>query len=338
MAAILFTDFDDLKPFVGNGYTNNNIATVESFVADAARDFVEPFVGRDFLATLNTAFQAGTMSAPQAALLPYLQRPLAHFAYYLMAQEGGMEISDSGFTVPDGDQVKQPYQYQLRDFRKTKLANGWAAMEAAILYLYANKASFATWWSGAERLELWALLVWKTKDFDKYRKLGGFGTVQRLKPYILNAQAGVVKPNIGATLYDLVMSELLADNLSADNTALLPYMKKVAGLAAISKAALELPWRIGADGIYVEEVDGVSNNSDKLRAASADDCRRIYGFVKDDLDGALAELRAFLNTEASATKYVSYFDNEDLYDDPSDDDEDFKSRDAGLSDGETFIF
>lgn len=315
----LFETQQDIKPFVSGTNINNDIKTLEGYLDTAAEEYMIPVLGREYYSDFVSKYNTNDLSTAQEAALKYLQAPLAHFAYYLMACDGGLSIDDSGITTTESGNAKRPYQWQARDFKKNRLKHGWIAMQAMIKYLHTNKADHTTYWDSAERKDLYALVVYDIERWRRYDGIDGMGTWWKLRNYIRETVENELKSNLGEDFYTAYNTWLLAAQSpeSEDNTALLPYIERVIINGTLEKACYTLPITLNANGIYIEEIDRGLQNDETQKKAPESDILRMQNHANLKLSSAIAMLKKYLDTNASADKYQEYYSS-DLYNSAAD--------------------
>jgi hypothetical protein len=308
--ATLFETFDDMKAHVSGANVNNDITTMSGYIDSAIDEYMIPYLGRTFFDSFKDKYNTNSLSADEQALLPYIQKPLAHFAYYLFACDGGLMLDDSGITTAENAVQKRPAQWQVRDYKNNRLKNAWGALQTMLQYMWTNKAKYTVWNNSTERKELWRLVFWEASKFSKYRTIDGYGTLNALRPYMKLTLDYEITANLGEEFAEEIYTWLEGRATNADNEALLPYIERCVAYKTLYRAADDLPMVIKATGVYVEEVDrGLQNdNTTKISA----DLAKLKSTCDGEYQTALARLKAYLQANASSSKYATYFAS-DIY-------------------------
>jgi hypothetical protein len=309
--AQLFATFDDIKPYVSGANVNNDIATLDGYIATAAEQFMIPLLGRTFYDGIVERYNTDDLTADERALLPYLQRPLAHFGYYEFVKDSGLIVGDEGIGTNEAGNVKRPAQWQVRDFRRNRLKHGWSAMQALLVYLWEHKGDFEDWADSDERVDLWRLVIWDVNQWNKYRQLEGFGTLWALRSYTKATIEIEIIPNLGEDFAEEVLTWLETGDADADLTALLPYLERTVVFGSLYRAAHDLPLKITADGVFLDEVDRGLQNDETSKIAK-EQLGKLAGSSMIEFNNSLARMRKYLDQNAAADKYATYF-NSDLY-------------------------
>ena len=308
--ATLFETFDDIKPYVSGANVNNDIETLQGYIDTAADEYLVQYLGRTFFDDFKEKYNTNSLSANEQALLPYIQRPLAHFTYYLFACDGGLILDDSGITTAENATQKRPAQWQVRDFKNNRLKNAWSALQSMLQFMWTNKANYTTWRDSAERKDLWRCVIWESSRFSKYRTIDGYGTLNALRPYMRMAIDYDITANLGADFTSEILQWLETGGTNADFDLLLPYIERCLVFKSLYKASQDLPLQIKATGVYIEEVDrGLQNdNTTKI----AENLMKLASTCDAEYQSALSRMKTYLQANASVSKYATYF-NSDIY-------------------------
>lgn len=126
-----------------------------------------------------------------------------------------------------------------------------------------------------------------------------------LLPFITEAEQQFIIPLIGQTLYDLVNTEYNANTLSADNTALLPYIQRPLAYYAQLLSISSLTVTFGDRGIR-EHLSPESATAPRWKEEKL----QLDALTKGDRYADL--LLKFLEDNATDSKYASWYDDSTL--------------------------
>lgn len=328
--ARFFKHFDDLKPYISSAQANNSIDTLESFISNALRDYIQPLTGADWITGIEERMEAVTLTDNDKVLLGHLRAALANFAYMDFAQEGNMVVDDQGFTSPNTGNARAPYQWQIRKFVVKRRRDAWAAANALVKALEQFKADYDDWTGSDERVDLFSLFVWNSDIYNRYRKIDGFGTLVELRPYMKRAVDYTVKAAMGTNFYSAYRERFLDEDFAAGEAALLPFIQKIVAFDAVLHAADELQVELSPEGLKIREVNSTLNNDEGEKNAASTDA--IKKHASQQAKNAVAEMREYLDTTSSQELYPEYFAS-DLYDE----DDDFAEPNPDLYDGNSFM-
>lgn len=312
MANLFNSDFDVVREFI-SANVNNVWETIAPYI-DEAQQKILPLIGQEMWNKLQTDLDGDSTDANHLALLKLVRRAQANFGYLLFASDGTIQISDTGFLQVEEGGRKSAYQWQVREFKRARNERAWEAMHQMLKLLMAKREIY-TQWAESETIEE-MLSVWlPTLDaFNKQRRIHGFDTLWTLRPSILFIQERIVRENIGDALYDEINEQFINDALSPNNKTLLnSYIDPVLAHLSLERASMELNFRSSANGLRIDGIDSVSENSESEGPAGRTDAYNVRKDAEKKGAAALRELRDYLNKTASATKYPTYFNDTELY-------------------------
>lgn len=303
-AISIFNDFSEIKKYI-SANANNELATLEPYINDAARDYLIPVLGQQEW-NLMLENMPDSLTAEQQSLLPFIHNVLANFGYYLFADDGSINLSDSGLYRLEDEQSKSPYQWQVRKFQDRRWLNGWNALEALAQFLYQNIDDYDLWAASIERDNYNELLVWNTYQFKQFYRIQSLGVLWSLHPQIKEVQNDL-KNMITATLFNSVMDNIMAANITEANANLLPYLQRVVVFGTLMQVAKNFGYEFGKSGLQIATIEGTSQNSDKTDNAVNQARQNLYDEFETKYDKALNKLLNFLNTNSTASVYPSYY-------------------------------
>ena len=265
---------------------------------------------------LLTAYADDTLSADQAALLPYVQKPLANLAVYSFVKAGAVNISDAGVTLGT-DRDKSAFQWQQNNLETALLGNAYFSLDSLLNYMLANKAKFTGWDGSSEYALNLEFFINNAVTFNNWVNIKeNYRTLITLRPAMRHIENSIVKPNMGQELFDLVKTQIKAVSVDDDNKALLAFIEPAVAHLTIARAIEFLSIDITPGGAYFNSLAGNYSDTAKKDPAKAE---TLAHFAEQNRLAGMAQienLRQYLNTNASADKYATYFST-DLYQDPT---------------------
>jgi len=312
MANLFKSDFDIVREFI-SANVNNVWETIAPYI-DEAQQKITPLLGPEMWDKLQSDLTASSTDINHLALLTLVRRAQANFGYLLFASDGTIQISDTGFLQVEEGGRKGAYQWQVREFKRARSERAWEAMHQILKLLMAKRDIYIEWSTSDSISEMLAVWLPTLDSFNKQRRIHGFETLWTLRPSMLFIQERVIRENIGNELYEQITEEFIDDDLTADNKILLnSYIAPVIAHLSIERASMELNFRSSSNGLRVDGIDAVSDNSEKEGPAGRTDAYNVRQDAEKKGAAALRELREYLNKTASATKYPTYFNDADLY-------------------------
>lgn len=307
---MIFTSIEEIKRYTPPN-VNNDFNTISPYL-QRALTFIYPYLSRDLYTELDDDYAAGNDDPQTNYLLQHAQRALACFAYYIYVDEGTVMLDDSGIRRIEDDTYKSAHQWQTIRFKESMYNAGYAALEELLYYLQQNKNTYSAWTASNEYVELKTYFHYLSSTFAKYRRISGAGLLYELRPSMLHIQEELIQANIGADLYTELLQENETGTFSADNAALMPYIYKAVAHLSVERALQEQILTLDKAGLSISSL----KTDREIMAVDAD---RLAAYAKDAMEkgnAALKELKQYLNTNASATKYASYFSSS-LYTNPA---------------------
>jgi hypothetical protein len=117
--------------------------TIEPFLEDAERFYIEPYLGQALMSKLDGASieSAGNIGT----LYKNIIRALGPFAYMLAVHEGSINFGDAGYTVLRTDSLAPASDAKIAAARESAEYRAWQNLEYLIVYLEENAESFPEW-------------------------------------------------------------------------------------------------------------------------------------------------------------------------------------------------
>jgi hypothetical protein len=268
----LFKDLPEVRRFLPVS-ASFNINDLEQFVFEAARKYIIPWVGNTIYTDLVTDHAAGNLNAEQAALLPYVQRPLACFAFDLYLPFAKLSVGGAGLQRTETDTHKSPFKYQEQDLEQRNKERAWDAFELMLAYLEEKNdvvIKDAVKWKNADGfVRNGALVINSAADFnEQYRTGQGRQLFEALRPLISDIEEFSLVPNIGQTYYNELKEEIAARDISEVNAKALKLIKKAVANFVIEQAVLKGMAHITAHGVFATE-DSLSEALSPRKPANA---------------------------------------------------------------------
>ena len=299
---ILFETFDEMKPFLSSAMGGFNIESLDSDLKNSLAD-IKIITGKELLDDLVTAYRDGTTTTEQDNLIAVIRKPLANICFYRHSNSATMNISDGGYTSEENTTAKRPYQWQIRNFQKQRLADYAAGMVELWEYLLANKADFTAWDDTDEYKNLKNRAIVTLKDWaNAGRRISNWRTHYAVLPE-MNIVWEDLAQFIGQDMLDDLQAHIEAGTPDTDLDALMVYVKRYVAHATIERACSTLPISVEAEGLIINEVDTTTANSDKI----TQDKEMLKGGAEREACKALNRMIDFLNSNATASKYESYY-------------------------------
>jgi hypothetical protein len=317
-----------LRDFLATDLTME-MGKILPYIKEAERDVLIPLIGQDFFDELESAASSSASGSSdttiQDTLISKFQNAVANIAVYLGADRLRSHISSAGMHEHDTEYAEPLTWQMVRDIKREHQKAGYNALEDGMKYLFSNRDDFDTWLLSDEFNEYKEFFISEASEFSKYENINdSFLSLQALRPVIRRVEEFVIKPLIGETIFNSIKSELLSEGsgsgsteqtIGTDNEALLDLIKPALAHHTIAQAIQDnLPIYFDGSNITVaisrldfyNAADGVTtvHTRDMIKSKAAASLRHGRAYME--------KLERYLQENASASKYPSFF-NSDLY-------------------------
>lgn len=303
MSALFIDTTIQLRKFNSSINADFRVEGLESHINNSKVD-ISLMLGDALIDDLQAKYDDASATDDELDLIDLIRKPLIAMAFFRHSNQGTMLISDSGYTTEEGANTKRPYQWQIRNFQKQVLNDYAEGMSALFNYLVVNKADYSLWTDSDEYANC---IQRPLSNIDQWQHAGRRIANWRTH-YTLFPEMNMCWKDLGVHIsHELVaeVNEEFLTSLSADNLLLLPYLQRYVAHATIERAALTLPVSIEANGLMIQELASGTNNNDVIKQES--DRSLIQKQACEETKRALCQLRTFLNANATASKYVGYY-------------------------------
>lgn len=132
-------------------------------------------------------------------------------------------------------------------------------------------------------------------------------TFQALRPLIRDVQEQTIKAILPAAFYTELLTQLDSDSLTADNKVILEnYLAPAIAKLAIEEALTVLPVEVSHSGINVNQLE-LAGDSRTAKLANLAMIEKKAWSVRGRGQYYLSNLKDYLNTHATASKYPLWF-------------------------------
>jgi Family of unknown function (DUF6712) len=293
----LNTKFENLKPVLNR----------------VEEKYIQDILGDTEYTSLESAYQSLSLSAEQTKLLEKCQDALANLTYLYYASTADINVSDIGFTVQSTEQLAPASQWRVENFKSDIARDGYNGLEVLLKFLWANDTDYPDWKASTNNKEYRQFFINTATEFTRYYNIGRyFQLFTELRSTIRHMERLYIRPVISEAYFDELKAEILADTVSADNDLILDeFIKPALANLSIAHGAKGLAIDITSAGIFEHSK---SDRGNIMVTTSASGGRLASALTEANILGKtyLNRLRKYLNENASASKYATYF-NSDKY-------------------------
>ena len=243
-----------------------------------------------------------------------LQLAAANLAALYYLDKGNVTYSGAGLLVPKTSSAVPASEFRTQQLRKSLFRDVQDALDQVIEYLEGNTAIFTNWASSEMRSDLNGQIIRTAKEFnDAYSISESRYIFRKLLPsqkYVIDTQ---VKAVLGKEFLEAYITDLTS-GLNDDHLEINKQLHRAIAYLTIGHAVPRLQQQFGPEGIALFD----SEFQQSFSRRQDGDLQRIR-FMSDDAiskgESDLADLKHFLDKNASSIKYPEYF-NSEKYDDP----------------------
>ncbi|MGR3809602.1 DUF6712 family protein [Jiulongibacter sp. NS-SX5] len=310
---MIFKDINQLSEYIGGIQNVMHFETFKPFVSEAEEFFVKDSIGKDLLDTLSdfvteNDVNLGAATDKEKEAIHLLRMSVAGYVDFVGSYRLVLTTGDGGKTMFTPPNSTAPTKWATLGGMEAALSRGDTAMERLLVYLESNADDFDSWTESDFYTILKGCYV---RTATKLTEAFPFAKNSRrlflgLSDGLKKAQGSYLNSIIGADFNKLMITRILADDLSEAETELLDKIATVVSLKAVADSVPYLNinehWRL------VSQFDGYGNQ------AVLPESRRneISLQVEGALELAKNELTKYLQDTASAEVFPEYF-NSSLY-------------------------
>jgi hypothetical protein len=313
----LLSNNTELKQFVAVS-TGMDITALLPYLSNSpAEQQIINICGQTLYTEMVTKYNNDSLTPPQQALLPYLQKPLANLAVYHHIQQGGVVISNSGVTLTT-DREKQAYQWQQLKLEKSLLNQAYFGMDSLIAYLIANQADFPTWSAESDYAQSKNYFINAAADFSKWVDIkSNYRTLVALRPIMHNIEQGPIKNTLSPDFYTALKASIKADTLTSEEKELITnYISPALAHLTIAQGIKSMYVEITAEGALLHSLKSNTNNSQEQNAPDAEQRDALIRHYTKQGEAWMETLADHLNETATELIFPLYY-NSTQYTDPA---------------------
>lgn len=311
---MLFKSISELRTI--NNAVNDQLtfAELKPSIDLAESQLVRDYIGGDLYAEINNAYNAvnPNLSPAQAALLPYLQRPISAMALVHFIPKSEATITSTGVMRFETEKSKTAYQQQVIKLRMQLQFEADNAIEDLLQYLDSNQTSFSSWTSSPQFRQYRSLFIQSGRQLaDVYYCATPYRIYHKLRQFFFDAEQQQLKKILGDVFFAELKAKiaLAAPVLSDAEKELLMHIRKYLAYSSIGRAAASQLITWDDRGLTVYDGQGRSENSDDAKRASITP-QHIDHFIKQHQQYAqdwLQSLSFYLQSTASNLVFASWY-------------------------------
>lgn len=294
---VLFLSTEEFKQYIATD-AGTSYDLLKGFIEEATVLYITDLLGPDQLNTLQAAYTAGSGTPAGQELqdlLPYVQRPLAYYAMHLAVDQLAVSVGNIGIVESSGDNSNPAPKYKLDALKQHYLRQADTHAEKLLEFLETNATPlvYTDWHTSSYNTIATGALLSTAKQATEYIDIDNSRRLWlRVKKRATQIETAIISKLIGAAQYSELVAEIKAGTLTADNTALLSYLRPIIAKKALYETLPAIKIGITGSGITLHSSsDGYISKA----AASAQDIKLLMYSLKEGELGYMADIAALNN-------------------------------------------
>jgi hypothetical protein len=263
--------------------------TIRPYIKPAEEQVIR-LLGKDQYEELDDYYNnSESEDAILDALLPYVQRPIVNFAYFLGLSALNVSIGNSGIAVVLNANLTPASKQRTDDLKADLEKAAYDALESLLEYLEENLNDFPLWEASDAYVYQYEYLITSARKFDELLRINRSRlTYLNWRPTMADVEFLELHPVVSKELCEELKEEIKINDVSEANLVVLPLLQKA---LAYLTACLEL--------------DGKYENRGRQYLMEA---KRIMDTTPDNYP-TYAASTAYVSTVTSYAKYENTEDS-----------------------------
>jgi len=318
-------NMDEMQAYIDIASSFNFDAVLPA-IKDTERDLIEPLLGITLYDDLHEFYNAESSSGSSSEtltnaqfndLLAKVQEPLAKVALLKHLPISNVKVTGSGLTQHHSDKEKPAFQWAVNAYEDGLRSSANLAIEALLVFLEENKDIYTDWLSSAAYTEFKEFFITTASAFNKHYNINNTrGTFLALKNVIKDVEQLMIRPAIGEDFFDqLKTAHQSANGPTGAQQTIIDKLIPAIAKYTIARGIEDLPLQWKDNGIYYDRLVGASNKQQETPTSIQmnSQLEKVARTCQAEGDAYMQQAITYLNTNASANKYTTYF-NSDKYD------------------------
>lgn len=294
---------------VGNGL---DIKTLLPSLNEVEMQELTFYLGADLLAEIIAEKDANSYTPRIEKIAPYVIAAHACLAVWKGGPEIEVLVSDNGIIRTESNNEKSAYGGQVMRFRAVAADRGFKAVDQFLLILERYTQDYPEWLESQYYEQKKGLFIRSASEFEAAGESikGSSLTFQALRPIIRDIQEQRIKDALPADFYEELLTQLDEDSLTPDNKLLLDtYLNPAIAKLTIEEALTTLPVEVSHSGVNVNQLE-LAGDARTSKLADISLIEKKAWTLQGRGGFYLSNMKEYLNTNASATKYPLWFDSD----------------------------
>lgn len=304
-----------MKNYVKVNFTNSTSSLPN--LTRAEERFLLPVLGQ----TLYDAVVSTTPDPAHETLITYCKWVVAPLAYWLELPMIQTQLTDTGLRTAENENYTAAHKWEFEKILASLEEDGCWALERLIKYLFDNAETLS--WTAPDEYKI----IFKTAtEFKRFYPIHQpYRTFESLRPLVTQVQDQYIITSIGEDFFEELRTYDASD---ANILKAIMLVKKAVANLTIMRAVEVMSVRVTREGFSVQLGDADVQNTGQGNAPE-NQLSMLHRQCQQNGEGYLNQLKEFLNENASASVFATYFGS-DYYVDPDDDVEDANENRTGV--------
>jgi hypothetical protein len=282
---------------------NTNFSVISPVLEEAEQEYIVPLLGQDFYDVIHAAYTGDTLSADQLALLPYIQKALAHYYAYSAVDELLVSVGSGGINQMRGNDAEPAPRWKVEKLQRSYIQKADKFAEKLLEYLEDNASAtkYNEWYSdSAANTRNEGYMVYSTRIASKYLDIADSRRIfLRMKKRVRDIEPAEAMLLIGAGQYDELVTQIKTDAITDANLKLIDKLVPVISKMAFYETIPSLRLVIDDRGISLlssndsvvskmtaskEDIKDLKHNLKSGRTGWESDEAVLYKFITDNID------------------------------------------------------
>jgi len=219
------------------------VSSLFPYQEQASEKYLRSILGDDLMESLITWYNTipddedEEDSSDLVLLLPYAQNIIAKFAFFLGAPNLDLKLTDAGFGVVSNQNLAPASKERVNRFVSALESDGWDAVEILLRFLENHEDDYPQWTESSAYTMQLRNYINSAEEFDRYVNINKSRLkFMNFRQAMDNIEILQIDPVISKNLAAEIRSQILTDQLSEENSFLLPMIRRaVANLVAASE-------------------------------------------------------------------------------------------------------
>lgn len=248
----------------------SNTAAMPDFAA-AENKYLIPYIGTALYDAINNKLNhtpsPQALSTEETAILPFMRRVSAAYAFYDEMGSDAAKITDSGVRRLETNGMPSAYGWQFKELKEAMAQRAADAIEVMLNYLFTHADDYATTWKASDQYtRLNSLLIKTGTEFSSFYELWQPSiSFFSMIPIMEEVQEELISTAIGTELVAYMAGSLTAD----EEKKIQKQVKKSLAYHTIYRACKQKPVRFDRNGFSVLNAGADSENPETAGRADA---------------------------------------------------------------------